>query len=334
MRRRKFISCWLGAAALGAVGLQLGNRAWSKRVAGLAKISRSGRALGTNVLITVFHHDRARADEAISRAFAAIDQGEQTMSLYRADSQICRLNRLGRLDDPDPDLVRVLERAAELSALSEGAFDVSVQPLWLAYQEAQQRGTLPSAAAIQAAQQYIDWQKISVSRESIRFTSPGMAITLNGIAQGLVADAARQALQDHGIEHALIDSGEIAALGPHVDKSHWSIGLKDPRDPAGLLGLAALEGRCLATSGDYETAFSADFSQHHLLDPRTGRSPDDLSSVSVVAPTALEADALSTAVFLMGRERGQALVESLPRVDALFVDKHQHLSRTSGFPLS
>lgn len=336
MRRRKFLSYCLGASALGAAGVSLGNRAWAQRLraAGLRKITRSGRALGTEVLITVFHPDQASADQAIARAFAAIDQVEQGMSLYRADSEICRLNRLGSLNQPDPALLHVLERAKALSAETDGAFDVTVQPLWQVYAEALQHGALPSTSELAAAQQLVDWQQISLSPERIRLGRPGMAITLNGIAQGLAADVAAQALREHGVEHALIDSGEIGTVGSHAEKDHWSIGLKDPRDPAGLLGVAALEGRCLATSGDYETRFSDDFSAHHLLDPRTGRSPGDLASVSVVAPTALEADALSTAVFVLGLARGRDFVERLPNVEALFVDKHQTLHRSTGFPLT
>ena len=193
---------------------------------------------------------------------------------------------------------------------------------------------LPTDATIAAALPQVDWQQVSVSADRIAFGQPGMAITLNGIAQGLAADAARQALQDAGIEHALIDSGEIGSVGTHAERDHWSIGIKDPRNPATILGVASLQDRCLATSGDYETTFSADFSEHHLLDPRTGHSPTELASVSIVAPTALEADALSTAVFLMGPDRGRDFVESLPHVDALFVDKAHRITRTAQFPLS
>ena len=338
MRRRKFISYFLGAAALGSVGVHLNSRyslmGGSLGAARLIKLTRHGRALGTEIGITAFHTDPAIADAAIDQAFAAIDHVEQVMSLYRPDSQLSQLNLQGALTDPDPQLVQVLNRAAELSAQSDGAFDVTVQPLWLAYETAAANDALPTDDAIAAALLPVDWQQVSVSADRIAFAQPGMAITLNGIAQGLAADAARQALQDAGIAHALIDSGEIGSVGTHAEKDHWAIGIKDPRNPASILGVASLQDRCLATSGDYETTFSADFSAHHLLDPRTGHSPTELASVSIVAPTALEADALSTAVFLMGPERGRALVESLPHVDALLVDKADRITRTTQFPLS
>lgn len=338
MIRRKFISYALGATALGAVGAHFGTKyallGGSPGAAQLAKLTRYGRALGTDISITAFHANPATADLAIARAFAAIDHVEHVMSLYRPESEISRLNRDGFLTNPDPALVRVLERAADLSRQSDGAFDVTVQPLWSLYQDAAAQGTLPSAQALAATLPRVDWRQVSVSTAAIRFAQPHMAITLNGIAQGLAADAAGHALREAGVAHALIDSGEIGTVGLPARKDHWSIGLKDPRQPASLLGVAALADRCLATSGDYETTFAADFSEHHLLDPRTGHSPTALASVSVVAPTALEADALSTAVFLMGPDHGRALVESLPGVDALFVDKANRLTRTPQFPLS
>ncbi len=338
MRRRKFISSFLGATALGAVGVHLHSRFRPKGgsfgAAHLAKLTRHSRALGTDISITAFHSDQSTAAEAIDAAFAAIERIEQVMSLYRSDSQLCRLNREGRLDHPDPALVQVLERAAELSAQSEGAFDVTVQPLWSSYQEAAMNNQLPSAATVAKTLPLVDWRMVSISTEAISFRRSGMAVTLNGIAQGLAADAAREVLCEHGIEHALIDSGEIGTVGTHAEKDHWSIGLKDPRNTKGLLGLAALEGRCLATSGDYESTFTTDFAHHHLIDPRTGRSPAKLASVSIVAPTALEADALSTAVFLLGESRGRQLVASMPQVDALFVDKAGRITHTPKFPIA
>jgi thiamine biosynthesis lipoprotein len=338
MRRRKFISYALGATALGAVGAHLGSKyarsGGSFGAAQLAKLTRQGRALGTDISITAFHARRSTAELAINQAFAAIDHVEDIMSLYRPESQLSQLNRNGTLAHPDPALVAVLQRAAALSAQSDGAFDVTVQPLWSVYEEAAASHQLPSAATLSSTLARVDWRQVSVSTETLSFRQPGMAITLNGIAQGLAADAAAAALREAGVAHALIDSGEISTVGTPATKDHWAIGLKDPRNPSSLLGVTALQGRCLATSGDYEMSFAADFSQHHLLDPRTGYSPTELASVSVVAPTALEADALSTAVFLMGPEAGRALVETLPQVDALFVDKAHRVTRTTNFPRS
>lgn len=174
----------------------------------------------------------------------------------------------------------------------------------------------------------------SPSDGDIELRGDDTEITLNGIAQGFAADAVRRVLVSHGIESALIDTGEIGTLGEPAQKRDWSIGIKHPRDIGNLLGMARLNGRCLATSGDYETTFTNDFSQHHLLDPKTGSSPAELSSVSIAATTAMQADALSTAVFVAGLRDGKELVKSIPGVDALFVTKQGKVVRTAGFPLA
>lgn len=337
MKRRRFIFCLLGATALGWRAWETRSNHWyganSKPPRDLLRVVRSNQALGTRVTLTVYHQDQDVAEQAIADAFAAIEEVEEVMSLYRPDSQLSQLNSHGRLDGPHPWLRRVLEAAQDLSQRSAGAFDVTVQPLWDAYQKAFLEHRLPSRIEISNALQRIGWRQIDLQPNAIELRQPGAALTLNGIAQGFAADAATQALRQRGIEHALVDSGEIGTVGSHVRKDGWEIGIKHPRQAHALLGLAALEGRCLATSGDYETRFSEDFIHHHLIDPRTGASPTELSSVSVVAPSAMEADALSTAVFLMGLQSGKDLIESMPNVDALFVDKFNRVTRTSNFPL-
>ena len=251
MKRRKFVFGCLGAAAVGLSSWSLRSQSrWASsasRLKGMAKISRSGQALGTEVLITVFHDDPQQGEFAIQQAFAAIDQVEQLMSLYRLDGQLVRLNREGFLDLPHPELVRVLNYATQLSEQSGGAFDVTVQPLWACFNEAALNKRLPAKAAVAAARRQVDWRQVSILPEAVSFGRSGMAITLNGIAQGFAADAACSALRSHGIEHALIDSGEIGTVGSRIDQKEWSIGIKHPRNQENLLGVAGLDGRCLAT---------------------------------------------------------------------------------------
>ena len=167
------------------------------------------------------------------------------------------------------------------------------------YARAEKRGAAPDPEELAHTLPRVDWRQIEISPAAV-FLKGGGEITLNGIAQGFAADRARQALQDCGIEHALVDTGEIATQGGKETGSAWTVGIQHPRQPEAFLSLARLAGRCLATSGDYATPFRADFQDHHIFDPRTGRSPTQLASVSVAAPTAMQADGLSTAVFVLG----------------------------------
>jgi thiamine biosynthesis lipoprotein len=273
------------------------------------------------------------AERALDAAFAELETVEQVMSLYRPESQICRLNRTGELRDPHPYLLQVLRHAEATSRRTAGAFDITVQPLWELYSTTQKQGRLPSDDELAAARAKIGWWGVECCWESVvRLNGKGKAITLNGVAQGFAADRAVAALKQHGVEHALVNAGEIGTRGGKPGGEPWRIGIQHPREPESYVSLAGLADRSLSTSGDYETTFAADFSKHHILDPRTGNSPPELASASVVAPTALEADALSTAAMVLGVEKTLILVSRSLGVDALLVTKSGRTIATAGFP--
>jgi thiamine biosynthesis lipoprotein len=259
------------------------------------------------------------------------------MSLHRDDSQVATLNRHGTLAAPQPQLLQVLNVAQDLSRRTGGAFDITVQPLWLAFSRAQQRGGLPTAAELSAARARVGWQGLEVTPQQLRLREPGMAITLNGLAQGFGVDVAMQALRDHGIAHALLDTGEFGAIGDKgdgkIDGEPWRLGIKHPRQPGELAARLRLDGRCLATSGDYETAFSADFLHHHIFDPATGDSPTALASATVLAPSGILADGLSTAFMVLGAERALHLAARMDGVDALLIGKNGQRWQTAGMAL-
>jgi thiamine biosynthesis lipoprotein len=299
----------------------------------LATVTRRTWALGTEVSITVRHPSVPTANGAIAAAFAELALVEQLMSIYRPDSELSRLNCTGRLQCPHAYVVQVLREANRWSRESDGAFDVTVQPLWKTFAAAAQGSQLPDESTWQAARQLVDWRKLTIGPEEICLQAPGMAVTLNGIAQGFAADRVLAALRQHGIEHALINAGELATLGCSARRDAWSAGIQHPRQTDQYAAIAEFDGRALATSGDYATRFSADGRHHHLLDPRRGFSPTHVASVSAMAPTAIEADALSTALFVLGVDKGLDLVRRSPGVDALFVLADGEQIITSGFPV-
>ena len=204
MKRRTFL-----ATALGAIGSSIAC-AWS---AGGRLHTGAALAVGTIINIAVVHADEKLARRAIHAALDAAQQVDRLMSIYHADSQVFRLNRDGVLHQPDPQLLAVLEQARGLSLLTDGAFDISVQPLWHAYSVAAARGTLPDAQQQDRALALVDWRGVKSSKSRIELARPGMAVTLNGLAQGYAADVALAAVRAHGIEHALLDTGEFAARG-------------------------------------------------------------------------------------------------------------------------
>jgi len=295
------------------------------------RTEKSTRCFGTDVRITICGVSRRTAEKAIAAAFHELTHIEQVMSIYQSDSQIARLNRDGRLVSPDPVLVEILRTAERFSMETQAAFDVTVQPLWDVFNMAKQEQRLPDRRSIALAKRQVGFKRVVVRDNEITLRN-GARLTLNGIAQGFATDRARQCLLDHGIEHAMLDIGELAALGNKQAEQPWKVGIEHPRNEDAYAAVVSLDDRCLATSGDYHTSFSDDLLFHHIFDPRTGRSPTELSSVSVLAPSATEADALSTALMVMGIERGTRLLAGKSNVDAMFVQKDGRTLVTSGFP--
>lgn len=337
--RRQFL-LWCGAAGATAALAGCCKRSTPPSttqhadVKGLTTVRRSGTALGTEISMIALHADPAVAGRGLDAAFAAMQHVERVMSIYQPDSQLSALNASGEINNPDKYFVRVLRESAEYARLSNGAFDISVQPLWSLYFATRKTGQIPPDEQIEQARKAVDWRGILVSDHQVRLKDRSMAITLNGIAQGFAADRAMEAIKAAGIHHALINTGEIASLGHKADHAPWTVGVQHPRQPDAYVALAKLEGRCLSTSGDYATTFTPDRKYNHIFDPATGRSPEILSSVTVVAPTATAADALSTAIFVLGPDRGMDLVKSCQETDVLLITKDGRTLATEKFPLA
>ena len=259
----------------------------------------TGLALGAKVTLRLQHLD---APQLAALAMAEIRRLEQVFSLYLPDSALARLNRDGRLPEPPFELLECLALAGSVHAASEGRFDPTVQPLWRAEAVAREAGTPLSDADRARAGALIDWVSVRLEPEAITLR-PGMALTLNGIAQGYIADRVAALLAGHGLTRALIDTGEMVAL-PEGD---WPVQLQ-----AG--GSLELRNRALATSAPLGMTFGGDGVTSHILDPRTARpvlSPWRVVTIS--APSAALADALSTAGCLTGdREMMERIVGAFP----------------------
>jgi len=337
MRRRTFVTGTLLAVAATAAAAWRARAAWSLAArAGAASLApdrgeampdgrrlvlEAGLAFGTTVSIAAVHGDPVAARAAVRAALDEIRRVDALMTIYRPQSQVGRLNATGTLADPHPHLVRVLEFSQQLAEASDGTFDVTVQPLWQCHSEARRRGRPPSTVEIAAARALVDWRALQVSPRRITLGRPGMCITLNGVAQGYAADLALAALRERGIQDALIDAGEFGAEGERQPRHPWTVGVQHPRDPSAVLAAVAMDGRFLATSGDYATTFTDDFSSNHIFDPRTGRSPPALSSAAVAAATGMAADGLTKPMMVLDLPRARRLLSRFPGAGAMWIDK-------------
>lgn len=276
--------------------------------------------LGTTLSIRAAHTDAATLDAALADARHVVARIEDQMSLFRPSSAISQLNRDGVLPNPAPELLRILETSQRISAQSHGAFDITVQPLWALYAQAQKHGRLPTAAEVQAVRQQVGWQHLQVSAARVAFGKPAMGITLNGIAQGYAADRVRERLQSAGIAHALINTGEWSSLGQAEGQRDWTLGIANPHHADHVMARLRMQGLCVATSADDQCTFSADRRHHHILDPETGDSPSDVSSVTVAARSCTQADALTKVLFVGGYAHALRLARAW-RVAAIVVHK-------------
>lgn len=330
MKRRTFLQGALGLGALtahgvsGAVGqanVTPGDLIWQQRPL---------LGFGTHLRLQVAHQDLALGQLALDTAVADIRHVEAQMSLFNPNSALSQLNRQGFLMQPHADLLKILTTSKAISEKSHGAFDVTVQPLWSAFSNAQAVGSLPTPDAVAAARRHTGWQFVELSPQRIRFARPHMAITLNGIAQGFAADLVKTHWRAMGVEHALINTGEWAALGKPQTHGDWQLGIADPRDALKILKNIALNGRCVASSADSQTFFSPDLAHHHIFDPHTGYSPTEIASVTVAADTCTLADALTKVMFVAGWAHAIPLAKAWS-VDVLVVDKTGQWRATPGF---
>lgn len=307
--RRRFLAALGAASALGMPGWQLPPADRD----GLRHEWR-GTALGAPARITLHHFDRIRGVAALEVCRAEIDRLENEFSLYRADFALSRLNREGELLRPSLDMRRLVEQSLRFGAATGGRFDITIQPLWRLLAES--AGT-PDRRAAEAALGLVDYRQVEAAVGRIAFAREGMAATLNGIAQGYVTDRIADLLQDLGFAHVLINAGEFRAATSQADDSPWRIALRHPPFPDRTYPLAT---GALATSGGHGTRLSADGQINHLLDPATGASAPLWRTVTVAAPRASDADALSTALCLCAADERPSLLQAVADACAIVTE--------------
>jgi len=310
-------------AALILVGLVLGSIALQRPQIEIdGNVVRGmGMAMGTVVNITAIDEDTQRAEAAVRDAFDEISRIETLMSATDESSEIYILNQSrGDWVNLSPETLHVLQRSLYFARISDGHFDPTVKPLvdlWM--EQVKAWGRLPTIGELGEALALVDWGNLMVCEDKgrARFLREGMEITLGGIAKGYAVDRASEVLMESGVERALVDiGGDIRGFGPES----WRIAIQHPRYEYEWLEVIDLKNSAVATSGDYRRFFLlGERRVHHILDPKTGQPADAVMSVTVIAGNCLDADALTTLVFVLGPEKGKELLNSL-EVAGLIVD--------------
>lgn len=275
--------------------------------------------MGTLFEITAYGAERQATAQAVEDAFAVIGRADDVMSHYREESDLMRLNRRAAQEAvPVPaDLYAVLSEAIKYGELSGGAFDVTVGPLVRLWNRAGETARLPSSEQIREARAQVGFRSVRLLPGTrVRFARTGVEVNLGGIGKGWAVDRAADLLRGRGIRTALINAGASTfyALGHGPDGTGWAVAVRDPCRTESTLATIRLREGSLSTSAGYERYWEIEGERYgHIIDPRSGWPVEPLAGVTVTAPAATESDALSTAVFVLGAEEGEALLRRLGR---------------------
>jgi FAD:protein FMN transferase len=295
-------------------------------VADPSVIERTGIAMGSSLVVTAVSRDAESAHRAIQLVFDEFAMLEERLSVWKPGSDVERINAAaGKMPVVvSPDTIDVLQLAIEAGDRTEGKFDVTfgaLSGLWKFDHD--QDNVLPDQSAIRQRLPLIDYAQLVIDRAAgtAFLRHAGMRLHLGGIGKGFAVDRAAGILRAHGLRNFMIQAGgDLYVAGRRGDRP-WRVAIRDPRGPADRL-IAALDltDGTFSTSGDYERFFMLNGTRyHHILDPDSGNPARGLRSVTVVAERAVDADTLSTGIFVMGAEKGMALVERLPNIHAVLV---------------
>jgi thiamine biosynthesis lipoprotein len=291
--------------------------------------------MGTTFDIQVVTDDRERGALAIREAFDEVARVEDLLSEWRETSEISRVNRLAGREPVaiGPDLFAVVERSLWVSEATRGAFDVTFAGCGRLWSFVERRK--PSDEALSRCLGAVGYRRLELDPDDSTLFLPraDMRIGIAGIGKGYGVDRAAQRLESRGIRRYVVDGGgDIRLRGANVDRP-WSVGIAHPRERGTLFAALQLDGGSIVTSGDYQRFFDLEGVRYHdILDPATGLPARGSIAITVIAPTAMDADALATGLFVLGPDRGLSVVEGLAGVEALFFDADAKVRPSSGFP--
>lgn len=292
--------------------------------------------MDTSLELTFTWSDSSEAEQIRETVLNEIERLETILSRTRAESEVSEINRQAGIKAVvvSKEVLDVTERAYEYALLSEGAFDPTIAPLIDLWGFLDHSYRVPGPAEIAETLDLVNFKLLQIDRkeESIYLPEKEMGLELGGIAKGFIVDRVLEVLLAAGVEHAFVNAGgDIGLIGAKPDGEEWRIGIRNPREEHKIIAIIPAADGSIVTSGDYERAFTENgVSYHHILDPETGMPARGLISVTILAGQAIEADALSTAVFVLGPERGMELIEKIDGAEGVLITPQLEIMVSSG----
>lgn len=298
------------------------------------------RLMGSRFEITAVAADSALAQTGIAAAITEIARIERLISSWNPNSQTSEINRNAgkKAVTVDRELFELIRRSQKVSALTGGAFDISFASVDKIYTFDGGDHALPSPDSVAVSVAKIGYQNIVLDEKNstVFLKEPGMKIGFGGIGKGYAANRAQAVMLEAGILSGLVNAGgDLIAWGKQPDGSDWQIAIADPNDEDKILGWLTLGNLAIVTSGDYARYFTSDGKRYaHIIDPETGYPVTGMKSVSVVCADAELADALATAVFVLGENKGMKLIEQLRGIECLIVNSKNEIKTSRNLQLS
>lgn len=286
-------------------------------------IRRSQFIMGTLVEITVRGGDKEKINPVIDLVFQEMKRIENLMSTHIPESDLSKVNRSagGDFVSVSPEVMEVIRIAKRWGDISKGALDITIGPLVALWNFDEEKKIVPERSVLEQAVERVDYRNIEIQSGTIRLTQPGMSLHLGAIGKGYAVDRAIAVLLGHKIQNAIVNAGgDLMAIGTRDGDEPWVIGLQNPSRPQELMATFGVRDHAVATSGDYQKYFILDdIRYHHILNPLSGMPARGVKSVTVTAPTVTEADALATAAFVLGADKGMSLIESLEHMEGMMI---------------
>jgi thiamine biosynthesis lipoprotein len=292
-------------------------------------INRSQILLGTVVEVQVMETDRKKAEASIEKAFNEIKRIDDIFSTYNEDSPVWKLNHnQDTLINVDPEIFSLMILCDSIYNITSGSFDVSLNKLLTTWGFDGDDPSLPADYKLSMALLNTGWKNITLLEDSSFSRFAGIELNFGAIAKGYAVDKAISVLKANQINSALVSAGgEIKTIG-----DDWLIGIQHPRNQNQIIEKVNPGKMSVATSGDYEKYFELNGKRyHHILNPKTGYPADSLISVTVLNKSCTIADALATAVFVLGQVKGLRLIESFPETEVMIIDNQMNKSYSTGF---
>ncbi|MBO4351764.1 MAG: FAD:protein FMN transferase [Proteobacteria bacterium] len=334
MQRRSFLKLLGLGGAAAATGAVIVNRDKFESLShdGQYRVSQSKRAIGTQVDITAIGASKAQTEDAVIAAFEDVAAMERMFTRFDNMSPVSEANALSHLDHVPAEMASLLQTCDYYYRDTQGAFDITVKPVLDLMQKAARENRNPSESEIEDILPFIGADKLNFHDNKLALRE-NMGITLDGATPGFIADRIANILEQRGIAHYLVNAGgEIRVSGHPQNANTWRVAIQDPQKKGNYPGVLALNNGAVSTSGNYEIFFGNDKVFHHIVDAHTGKSPD-MASVTVIAPTALQADILSTAFFVMSKEQALGYCQSHPDVACLLIDNEGRQTASSNFTM-